>query len=62
MFRQTKELPKDVEESPSKIPDSEFQREEKEFESQIPNVPEESERPVEELLEVPPSKRRPTWY
>ena len=25
-------------------------------------MPKESERPVEELLEVPPSKRRPAWY
>ena len=62
MFHQTKELPKDVEESPSEILVSEVQREEEEFEPQIPNVREESERPAEELLEAPPSKRRPAWY
>ena len=59
VFHQTKELPKDVEESPSEIPNSEVQREEEEFEPQIPDLPEESESPVEELLEIPPSKRRP---
>ena len=25
-------------------------------------MPEESKSPAEELLEVPPSKRRPAWY
>ena len=62
MFRQTKELPKEVEESPSEIPDSEVQREEEEFEPQIPDVLEESERSTEELLEAPPFERRPAWY
>ena len=59
VFRQSKELPKDVEESPSEISDSKVQREEEENEPQITDVPEEAERPAEELLEAPPSKRRP---
>ena len=60
VFRQTKELPKEVEESHSKIPNSEVQREE-EFEPQIPDVPEEYESPDKELLEAA-SKRRPGRY
>ena len=59
MFRQTKELPKDVKESPSETLDLEVQREEEEFEHQFSDVLEESERLVEELLEALPSKRRP---
>ena len=42
VFRQSKELPKDTKESPSKIPDSphsEVQREEEEDEPQISNAP-----------------------
>ena len=62
VFRQTQKLSKKDEEPPSEIPDSDVQREEEEFENQIPDVPEEPESPPEELLEVPPSKRRPTWY
>ena len=45
VFRQTKELPKDIEESPFEIPDSEAQREEEESETQIPYVPEEPGSP-----------------
>ena len=65
VFHHSKELPKDTEESPSEIPDfphSEVQREEEEDEPQVPNAPLESERPPEELLEAPPSKRRPAWF
>ena len=36
--------------------------EEEEFEDQIPDVPKNTESSLEELLEVPPSKRRPAWY
>ena len=50
------------EELPSEILDSEVQREKEEFENQIPDEPKEPESPLEELLEVPPSKRRPAWY
>ena len=50
------------EELPSEIANSKVQREEEEFEDQIPNAPEETESPLEELLEVPPSKRRLSWY
>ena len=39
VFRQTKELPKDIEEPPSEIPNSEVQREEEENEPQIPDMP-----------------------
>ena len=65
VFRQSKELPKDTEESPSEIldsPHSEVQREEEENEPQILNAPLESERPAEELLEALPSKRRLAWF
>ena len=62
VFRHSKELLKDIEESPTEIPDSEVQREEKENEPQIPNVPIESERPAEEVLEGPSSKRRYAWF
>ena len=50
------------EELPYEILDSEVQREEEEFEDQIPDASEDTESPPEELLEVPPSKRRPAWY
>ena len=33
-----------------------------EFENQILDAPEDTKSPPKELLEVPPSKRRPTWY
>ena len=33
-----------------------------EFEDQILDAPKDTESPPEELLEVPPSKRRPAWY
>ena len=62
VLRHTQELSKENEGPPSKILDSEVQREEEEFENQIPDVPKEPESPPEELLEVPPSKRRPAWY
>ena len=62
VFRQTQELLKEDEGPPIEILDLEVQREEEEFENQIPNVPEEPESPPKELLEVPPSKRRPSWY
>ena len=47
--------------APLELQDSEIQREE-EFDDQTPNVPENIESPLEELLEVPPSKSRPAWY
>ena len=47
---------------PLEFPVLETQREEEEFEDQIPDVPEDSESPPEELLEVPPYKRRPARY
>ena len=56
------ELSKEDEVPPLEFPDSEIQREEEEFDDQIPDVPENIEIPLEELLEVPPSKRRPAWY
>ena len=59
VFRQTQELSKEDEGPPSEIPNSEVQREEEEFENQIQDVPKEPKTPPEELLEVPPSKRRP---
>ena len=61
MFRKTLELsPKDAI-PPLEFPDSEIQRGE-EFDDQTSDVPENIESPLEELLEVPPSKRRPAWY
>ena len=62
VFRKTLELSTKDEVSPLEFPDSEIQSEEEEFEDQIPDVPEDTENPPEELLEVPPSKRRPAWY
>ena len=61
-FRQTQVLSKKDEVPPPEVPNSEVQREEEEFEDQIPDAPEDTESPPEELFEVPPSKRRPTWY
>ena len=61
VFRKTLELSLEDEVTPLEFPDSEIQREEEEFDDQIPDVPENIESPLEELLEVPPSKRRPTW-
>ena len=61
VFRQTQELSKEDEDYPFEIPDLEVQRE-KEFDDQNPYVPENIESPLEELLKVPPSKRRPAWY
>ena len=62
VFRKTLELsPEDVV-APLEFPDSEIQREEEEFDDPIPGVPENIESPLEELLEVPPSKRRHAWY
>ena len=57
MFRKTLELSPEDAVAPLEFPNSEIQREEEEFEVQIPDV---TEGPPEELLEVPPSKRRPT--
>ena len=62
MFRKTLELSLEDAIAPLEFPDSEIQREEEEFEDQIPDLPENTESPLEELLEVPPSKRRPAWY
>ena len=62
MFRKTLELsPKDAV-APLEFPDSEIQKEEEEFDDENPYVPENIECPLEELLELPPSKRRPAWY
>ena len=55
---QTQELSKEDEVPSLEFPDSEIQREEEEFEDQILDAPEDTESPLEELLEVPPSKRR----
>ena len=62
MFRKTLQLSPEDAVAPLEFPDSEIQREEEEFDDQIPDVPEIIESPLEELLEVPPSKRRPAWY
>ena len=62
VFHQTQELSKEDDVPPLEFPVSEFQREEEEFEYQIPDALEDTESPPKELLEVPPSKRRPTWY
>ena len=62
VFRQTQELSKEDEVPSLEFPGSKIQREEGEFEDQIPDVPENTESPPKELLEVPPSKRRPAWY
>ena len=62
VFRQTQEHSKEDEGPHPKIPDSEVQGEEEEFEDQILDAPEDIESPPEELLEVPPSKRRHAWY
>ena len=62
VFRQTQELSKEDEVPPLVIPDSKAQRDEEEFEDQISNAPKDTESPPEELLEVPPSKRKPAWY
>ena len=61
MFRKMLELSPEEAVSPLEFPDSEIQREEEEFEDQIPDAPEDTESPPEELLEVPPFKRRPAW-
>jgi len=62
MFRKTLELSSEDTVAPLEFPDSEIQREEEEFDDQIPDVPENIESPLKELLEVPHSKRRPAWY
>ena len=62
MFRKTQELSPEDAVAPLEFPDSEIQREEEEFDDQILDVPENIEIPLEELLEVPPSKRRYAWY
>ena len=62
MFRKTLELSPEGAVAPLEFLDSEIQREEEEFEDQILDAPEDTESPPEELLEVPPSKRRPAWY
>ena len=46
MFRQTQELSKEDERPPPEIPDSEVQREEENFETQIPDVPKEPGSPL----------------
>ena len=59
MFRKTLEISPEDAVAPLEFPDSEIQREEEEFHDQISDIPENIEIPLEELLEVPPSKRRP---
>ena len=56
---QTQELSKEDEVPPLEFPVSETQREEEEFEDQILD---DTENPSEELLEVPPYKRRSAWH
>ena len=58
---QTQELSKE-DEVPLEVPNSKVHREEEEFEDQIPDVLEDTESPSEELLEVPPYKRRSALY
>ena len=62
MFRKTLELSSEDAVAPLEFPDSEIQREEEGFDDQIPDVLENIESPLDELLEGPPSKRRPAWY
>ena len=62
VFRQTQELSKEDEVPPLEFLDSKIQREDAEFEDQIPDALEDTRSPPEEILEVPPSKRRPAWY
>jgi len=59
---QTQDLSKEDEVPPLEFPVLETQREEEKFEDQIPDVSENTENPSEELLKVPPYKRRSTWY
>ena len=61
MFRKTLVLSPEDAVGPLEFPDLEIQREE-EFDDQTLDVPEKIESPLEELLEVPPSKRKPVWY
>ena len=56
------EISKKDEVPPLEFPDSEIQREAEEFEDQIPDAPEDTESPPEELVEVPPYKMRLAWY
>ena len=62
IFRKTLELSTEDAVSLVEFPDSKIQREEEEFEDQIIDAPENTESPPKELIEVPPSKRRPAWY
>ena len=62
VFRQTQEISKEDEVPHPEVPDSKVQREEEEFKDQIPDALEDTESPPEELLEVPPSKRRLAWF
>ena len=62
VYRQTQELSKEDEGPPFEIPNLDVQGDEEEFENQIPDVPKEPESPSEELLEVPPYKRRSAPY
>ena len=62
VVHQTQELSKEYEVPPLYFPVSETQREEEKFEDQILDVSENTENPSEELLKVPPYKRRSTWY
>ena len=62
MFRKTLELSPENAVAPLEFPEPEIQREEEELDVQILDVPENTESPLEELLEVPPSKRRHAWY
>ena len=57
------ELPNDPEESPTENSDSppSGNQQEEEDEPSILDAPIELERHNEELLKVPPSKRRPAW-
>ena len=57
-----RELPKEAKEPSSDIPDSEVQRENEEFVTEILDLLEVPESPPEELLEAPPSKRRLARY
>ena len=62
MFHKTQELSTEDEVPPLELPNSEIRREEEEFKDQIPDAPEDTKSAPEELLEVPPSRRRPSWY
>lgn len=63
-FRQSKELPNESDSPPSEVPGSPHSNDQREEEDEplVQDVAIEPEMPTEELLEAPPSKRRPAWF